>query len=314
MASQIGFKRLYSIQLAIAAIATFAGSFALLYLYQEAGFSYMDLMFAFPAGFLSWGVVVLLAGKHKPFRLLRLGLLVNSLNYLFLVFFVKNLPLLILYNLIQGFYLGLFWLPYDTVYFRMGDKFKTAFHSSIAFLSYPLMNTFMPFIAGSFITATGFRMVFSLASFASLILFVLTGFVRYEHEIDFTFSKMREISRRIRSLLVIEGFWQGVDWIALPLISFYYFTSSLSYGSFLSYIGLTGALASLILCRISDSKGQRRVFAYSSIFMLAALTIISSFTKNELGWTIVRGAVSFTAGVLGPFTVSILLDYVGKAK
>jgi len=177
---------------------------------------------------------------------------------------------------------------------------------------YPVIGAFLPFLSGILITVIGLKKLFAVAALAAFVPLAYTMKTQSDVKIKFDLRKAISETKRVRSIILVEGFWQGVDWMAVPLFTLYYIKSGLKFGAFLSYVGLAGAFAALLLCMRSDkSKSERTKYVLPAVTLTGIFTVFSGIAPTLGYWLILRGFVGFLASVTAPFTMSVLVD---KAK
>jgi len=126
-------------------------------------------------------------------------------------------------------------------------------------------------------------------------------------------SRMLGRTRRLWGMLLCEGVWQGVFWLAVPLGLIMSLTSSGGYGAFYSLLGLLGGIASLLAAKWSDRRGSRGPIVVASavaggVFSLAA----AAFAGSLAPWTVSMVLVYFSIYVLFPFTFTVVTERAGS--
>jgi hypothetical protein len=271
-----------------------------------AGFSYLDIL-GFNLASRIFSVLALLAvRKYASMRYISIGFIAFAAELLVLPHITSTYGL-ILFGVFDGLTLPFFWVPYNTAYFGMRKGTQSAFLAGLIFLVSPLLGIVAPLIAGYIIDAYGIIYVF-LGGAAVLTASGAYYGTRRSESFTVELKKAWAEGKGIKSLVFIQGFWQGVDWLCVPLITLYFLTSGVSYGGFFSIVAIFGAASSLYFCHLSDKTGNRVHYLYPSIVMTAAATILSAYTSDLINWVIVRGMVGFFVAVANPFTTSIVLD------
>jgi MFS family permease len=245
-------------------------------------------------------------------RHISLGFLAFALE-LILLPHLKGTLSLILFGALDGLTFPLFWIPFNTLYFRMRKGDESAVLAGLAYLGPPLMGIAAPLVSGFIVDTYGIIWVFWIGA----LILTLSGifYLRQKSEtILISLSSAWTAGKGIKSLVFIQGFWQGVDWLCVPIITLVFLTSGVSYGGFFSVLAVVGAFATLYFCHLSDKSGNRVNYLYPSIVMTAAATVMSAFTLDLVNWVIVRGMVSFFIAVANPFTTSVVLDRVRNTE
>jgi hypothetical protein len=157
-------------------------------------------------------------------------------------------------------------------------------------------------------------MLFLMSMALALAALAYAGRLKDSSILDLELHKTLKPAKGVRTLACLEGFWQGVTWISIPWITFSFMKSGLEYGSFLSYLGLAGAFAVLLLCRMSDLHKNRMAFIVPITILLSLFTMSSGLTDSFGGWIIINGLISFFVAMTSPFTISVILDKVKDVK
>ena len=304
------FLFVYAIQLAYLFPVAFSWSFVFLYLWQ-AGFSLMD-MFLFKV--VSYGAAVaslLLVRRYLMMPYMALDLIAFGIE-LFALPFIHDTPLLLLLGVFDGLTFPLFWVPYNTLYFKLGRDGGNAFHSGVMFLAAPMLGVVAPAVGGWVYEAWGYTAVYAVGG---AVLTASGLYLLYRGGGDvFRVDPLRawRSGAGVRLAVFIQGFWQSVDWVAAPVYMLYLLSSAGEYGAFLSAVALFGAFASLYLCRRSDASGSRGWYLNPPVVLTAAATIFCAFAPVLAWWFILRAAVSVAVAVSNPFMASVVVDRMGR--
>jgi len=281
-------------------------AFALLF-YVSLGFTATQIMVFYLVHYLTILSVLMLLRKSRAFSLITASLFLAAVGF-FVISRVETAGEFYLVPVIFGLASPLFWIPYNIIYFSFAQKDGRALTSGLLFLVLPALNTVMPILAGLMIASQGFRVLFTASMLAAILALVYAIKVGDSKVLDLSYRKTLKPTKGVRTLIYLEGIWQGVSWICVPLITFTFIDSSLGYGSFLSYLGVIGAISSLILCGISDRLRNRTFFLVPAVTLVSVFTIASGLTHSLSGWVVVNGLVGFFIAVTSPFTVSVVLD------
>jgi len=300
-------RKLYAIQTAYMFAGSFSATFMFLYMVQ-AGFSYLDIIL-YKVMLYTFALITLFSVRsYKSMRHIGFGF-IGAAAILFILPFAKLSWHIALIGAVDGLTFPLFWIPYNTLYFSQRKGRESAFLAGILFMIPPLLGVVVPVIGGLVYDSAGPAVVFYLGA----LMFAVCG-IYYGWEkgggIAVHVKKAFTVGKGLRTLVFVQGYWQGVDWLCVPLVSLYFLTSGTSFGGFFAWLSLVGALSTLYFCRLSDRSGNRVNYLYPSLVMTSAATVMSAFTSDVVNWFVVRAIVGFFVAVSNPFTTSIVLDRV----
>ncbi|MFH1125876.1 MAG: hypothetical protein V1703_02015 [Candidatus Altiarchaeota archaeon] len=287
-------------------------SFALLF-YTKLGFSTMQIISFYLIHYLTILSVTMFLRKIRVFSLIKISLFLCALGYL-LVYSLKGIIGFSMIPILFGLAAPLFWIPYNITYFRFTKSDSKALLSGFLFLVTPLLNTVVPFASGVIIESFGFRMIFLISIMTVLIALAYTIVVGDQKTLDLDYWRAIRRTKGVRTLVWIEGVWQGVAWTCIPLMTFDFINSGLKYGAFLSYLGIVGAVSVLLLCKISDKLRNRTFFILPVVTLASIVTIAGGFTQTFGGWVLINGLISFFIAMTSPFTISVILDKAGDVR
>lgn len=286
--------------------------FAMLF-YVKLGFTFTQIIMFYLVYYLTVISMLMFLRKAKAFSLMKLSLSIIAVGF----FVISRLDSVTVFNLIPvifGLTSAMFWVPYNITYFRFTRSDSRALLSGFMFLVFPLMNTVFPFISGLIIDSFGFRMIFLISVAASLIALFYVNRISDSKTLDLYYWKTLKPAKGVRTLVYLEGVWQGIAWTSIPLITFSFINSGFGYGSFLSYLGFLGAAAALILCGMSDRLRNRTFFILPVVVLVSVFTIAGGLTYSFGGWVVVNGLISFFVAMTSPFTVSVVLDKIKDVR
>ncbi|MCK5474287.1 MAG: hypothetical protein KAI53_02680, partial [Candidatus Aenigmarchaeota archaeon] len=180
--------------------------------------------------------------------------------------------------------------------------------SSLAFALPTLFGIFLPYFGGIMAEAFSFEIVFAISILILLGSLYTTGRIKEKTIIDFDGIVSWRKTTGIKTLMVIHGAWQGINWTVLPLITIYFLESASSFGAFFAYLGIVGAISSVFLGHSTDKNNNRKKVLYPASIGLGIATIVSGFAGGLIFWVAARGFVSFFDNLCAPFTFSIVVD------
>lgn len=306
------FLRVYLLQVLYALPITFGWGFILLYSVRS-GFSEFQIASFYLIHYSTVLVSLTLFRKHKAFRLMLLAFVSLIAGFLALNLF-SGIHGLYLVAVLVGVTAACFWVPYNTLFFSFNRKETTALHSGFLFMVFPVMNAIVPLVSGLVIDSKGFFVLFLLSALMTLAPLVYALSKRDDTVLDLSIRKPLRAVKGLRLLISIEGFWQGVCWMVLPLLTFSFVRSGVDYGSYLSYLGVAGAVSVLLLCRISDRYRSRFFFIAPAALLVSLSTVAAGIVTSFSSWIIVNGLISFFIALTYPFTLSVIIDRIADAR
>lgn len=301
------FQNVYIMQSVYLFASSFSWSFFYLYMFKS-GFTYVDFALFKIA---SYGFAVVLMLNMRRFET-RKAVALGFFGFAALLIatpYVHTAAGLIFLGLVDGLTFPLFWIPFNVRYFMFCKGGESAYLAALSAILPAVLGIAAPLAGGMIMDSYGAAPVFWIGGIVLAVSGVYYGF-RQEGSITVHLRSALAASRGIRSLVFVQGYWQAVDWLCVPLVTFYFLTSATSFGGFLSYLAVFGAFSTLYFSRMSDKSGNRVNYLYPSVLMTAATTILSAYTTDVLNWFLVRAAVGFFVAVSSPFTTSVVLDRV----
>jgi hypothetical protein len=270
----------------------------------RAGLSFAE-MALFNGVFSAVSVLVLLPVRAFGTRVpIAVGLLLRA-AVLLAAFWAASLPTLLILAVPIGFGLMLFWIPFNAAYFSRAPRDHLALSLGLLFAVFPVVNATLPAVAGAMAASWGFLPVFAGAAlFMALATLPLRGVPEARVPVDFRAAARN----RARWLLLIEGSWQGVMFVAVPLATLLFVDRPAEYGAVLALFGFAAVAASLLLAGLSDRLHRRREFLLPITLSMAASTFLAGTASDLLGWQLLNGVASFVATLAPPFATSLVLE------
>ncbi len=285
----------------------FGWNFIFLYAFRE-HFSYLQIALYFIVEYGSCVVFIPLAGRLDIVKSMRYGLLLRIAAFSAILKFVWQGQLYIAALLLGGF-VTLFWIPYNTRFLELTSRENRAQSSAALFALFAVMGATLPVAAGFLVGLYGFQAVL-LISIAALVAGLAMSFwIEPAGEMTLDIRRMLDRTRRLRGLLLCEGVWQGVFWLAVPLGLMINLVGNEGYGAFYSFLGLLGGTAALLVGRWSDRKGSRGPVVVASALAGGSFSIAAALVTGNLAlWTAFMGLVYFSIYVLFPFTFTVVTE------
>lgn len=218
-----------------------------------------------------------------------------------------NLPFL---GLMTGIIFFLFWAPFNYSYFLTIKEGNASGSWKYVFLG-PMLNIILPVISGLISIYTGLRYLFLL----SIPIYILGIYLISKTEwkpLTYSLSDSLKQYSGLRTLAFLEGFWQPLYFVGVPLITAVYLKNNLHYGEFFAFLGITSGIASYIMAKYSDRTKKRKSFIYILAFSLALTSILIAFHKEFWQWNILAGLMYFLQPMAITFFLAMVLDKKDK--
>lgn len=300
------FLSLYSMQFFYIASHVFGWTLSTLYFLNK-GYSFLDIALYFALSFITSVLLIMAVRSFRSTKSMRIGLLLKIAVFLAAAFLIAK-PMIFAIGIIWGIMTICYWMPLNVHFFKFRTEGKNAMHSGIYFLMWPVLGALLPAAAG--IAANSFGMLAVLLSGAVLLVpaVIISLGIKEESSIEINFRDFIGNTKGVKTILFLQGIWEGVDWVVVPIVTFAFIPKTVSYGTFYSYLGVFGVAAFLLLARVSDRIKKRAVFLYPVTAIMAAFTILSGLSASLLEWGIYRGAVSFLVSIFSPFALTVVVD------
>lgn len=300
------FFLLYALALLFSAIVDFAWSFVPMYFLQN-GYTISQLFF-YEALFYAFPIITLPLCKKINIRTAIGFSLV--LQMVCLTLLASQMPIgwkFFLVGGLRGSALGFFWAALQTGYYEFAQSHKRAVHSANLNMIGPLMDMVLPALSGLFIQHssinTSLMIALGLTGVAFLCTLGLPSFTvetprgTYLHGV-----------KGVRAFFFLEGGIRTATISIIPLLSLSYFTKPEQLGFFLSYLGIFGAVSSLLVAYFSDKINRRRVFL-RPITLVVCFSLTATFlSENPLHWVIATGVFAFFMQLLMPLSSAAAFD------
>lgn len=269
------------------------------------GASKLSILVYFFVAYVTGVCAIALNHKINPKQSIILGLLIRAAFVVMIFLFGSNssLPWL---GLMAGPLFLLLWVPFNYSYF-LSVKDKHASGSWKYSFASPVLSVVMPIAGGLISTYFHQKYLFLFAiPFYILGVYITTKveWVSIEYNLKDSLKKYS----RLRTLTLLEGFWQPIFFIGIPFITYSYIQNSLKFGSFYSYLGILSAVAAFIMASYSDKKKKRKIFIYGISFSLALTSFGIAFHKGALQWEILASLIYLLHPMAITFILAMVLD------
>jgi hypothetical protein len=215
---------------------------------------------------------------------------------------------MLMYYVVSGTIILLFWVPYNIRYFTLSSRDNRATLAARLTIVGPILNNFVPLTSALVIAKLGIPYLLAGGvALAVLLIFSAARLPRYE--LSYNFADVMNDARGLRFLKFVQGVWESGNMI-VPLYGLTFLRGELQYGTYLSYLGLVGVAGALIVTRFSDRQRKRLKFFFPFVSALSLLTVSLASAGTFARWTVLSGMVAIASTMTYPFLFAIVLDRI----
>jgi hypothetical protein len=275
------------------------------------GFSQAEAILYFAVAYGSTIVFLLQRRRVETRRAMLLGLFARFLTFVLILHFLHPLQLYVV-AILFGVLFSEFWLSFNTLFEARTTRSNRAFLNSGLLLVWEAAGVLLPGLAGVAAVAFGMQALFAVGGVAMVLSMLVAASIRArsEYVLDLP-AALRDIAG-VRTLVLAQGVWQGVTIPVVSLVSFQLVAGVLEFGLFFSYLGIAGALAALVLAKLSDQLRRRIEFAAFSVLLAALFTITAGFSESFPVWAASTGLMYFFVAIMNPFAWTVAADVTPK--
>ncbi|MCK4967899.1 MAG: hypothetical protein KAS12_02495, partial [Candidatus Aenigmarchaeota archaeon] len=299
------FKNIYSTQAFYSASSIFGWTLVYLYLVLK-NFTYIDLAIFTVITYIAPLLILVNTIKMRNLSSMKLGIALKILTFI-AVILAQDIWGLVAVGVLLGASRVFYWVPYNVNLLSLG-KNNAGLLSGMAFALPSFFQIVLPALGGIVAELYGFEFVFMLCGLLLVGSMWRTSKIKTNNILHYDSKSSWHNSPGVKTLMVIHGFWQSVNWTAVPLITIFFITNPIHFGTFYTYLGIVGALASIILRHKTDKNKNRQKIIYPTVIILSIATFVSGFTTGIIFWIIARGIISFLDNIAAPFVFSIVVD------
>lgn len=297
---------------------TFAGSFNIIYLFNQlsmpiwSGTIYLGIGFTisiFVSLWMSW------TPRLDPRNVMLAGLLFLIVEYsLFLT--VRNGWIISLaVGVAFGLFYPCFWTPFNILMAQMTKRADRGLTYGAFFFVWPMVTFFAPFLGGLVIGLFNYQLLFALGiSIVVVTAAVIIAYRKYIPKDQFMKIRFDDIGTRNVVALLGEGGFEGVFWLDVTLVAYFYTKSELELGGLFSLFGLSAGIMGIILGRVSDRIQNRRLFVQLSALASIPCIVAIALTNDLDGFLIGNGLLEFASFILPVFIFALLTDRLEQHK
>ncbi len=302
------FRHILAVQLAQIFAETFAWSFIYLHA-SQAGHSEAVLAAYFIALFGSAALSITVISRTVPTGRFMAGGLLLKIVGLGIAVEVAWVGSLMASAIVWGVYIMVFWVPYNVVFLRMTSDADRAGKSTFLFALFAVSSAVFPLVGGRLMEWQGFWLLVAISIPVLVIGAWLSSKTPWGEPMRFSLGRALRQGRTVTPLVLLEGIWQGIFWIVLPIGTLRMVDEGSEYGAFLAFLGIMSGVASVLAGRWSDRARDRRLPLVVSSLGVAVFTLIIPFTQEDLtSWSLVVGVTNFFAYMMMAFTFTLVAE------
>jgi len=297
---------------------TFAASFNMIYLFNELkldlwqGPIYLGLGF-----FISMFVSIWMSWKPHldPRNAMLAGLAFLIGEYTLFLLVKDGVILSLAVGCMFGLFYPLFWTPFNILMAQMTEKGDRGVTYGAFFFVWPLVTFFAPFLGGLVIGLLSYQVLFFLGIVIILTTAIMVVTYRdYIPKDQVMKIRLDAIGKRNVIAVLGEGGFEGIFWVGVVIVAYWFSQDEVSLGALFSLFGLSAGIMAIILGKVSDKIQNRRLF--SSLSALASIPcIVFVFLAGSLHeYAIANGLLEFASFVFPVFIFAILTDKLEDAK
>lgn len=299
------FSRIYPVQIFYLIAVYFTNALLLLW-FSKMGISHEEMIVFY---LMIYALAVITIGifrsiNPRPYFIIGIGANI-AMFVVYAAFFKKEL--LFLMPLLYAPIFLFFWINYNIAFFTGVEPEKRATGSALYAFAFSLLSAIIPVTAGYTAIKLGMPAVFWIGAAVMAVALLLSLRIKAE-KVKYKIANCLKCIKGVKTLIFLEGFWEHTTFVAIPLISLFFISEELKLGAYLSYLGLTGAVASIFMAKFSDKVKKRKEFIFPLAIALAIATMLVSFGSNIYLWVAFTGLLYLISPALRPFQTTIALD------
>ncbi|MBU2689936.1 MAG: MFS transporter [Candidatus Eisenbacteria bacterium] len=255
-------------------------------------------------------LVVSLVRSYSIRTFLCIGILLYAMKALTLFFYFKYSYLL--YGMLAGLVLGIFWVALNYIFFSRSPSANHAKNSSVYFIIPSLLGIILPPVGALIIGYTNFKVLFALVVLLSPI---SLGYVLKKIPAQIAVFNFRDSHRRFKGLKLITGFEGALHFfqsVFIPVYILLFLTSEFEVGGFHSYTAFIGFIVTVILAKYSDKQQKRLVVIAPLLIAMGVVILLLGAIHQVWWWLMLIGVYSFLDNITLPIRFAIPMDFKGK--
>ena len=312
------FAGLFIIETMLAFGNTFAGSFNIIYLYNEKDMP----MWAGPTYLLiGFGIAILVSlwmswrPHMDPRNAIVFGLACLVVEYTTFLLVDNGWVIGFIVGVAFGLFYPFFWTPFNVLMARMTEKKDRGVKYGVFFFVWPLAAFIAPFLGGLVIGFVSYMALFligiGIIVSTAVVVVAYRNYIPKEQVMRIT---PEVIGRRNVVALLGEGGFEGVFWVDVTLVAYVFSQDEVSLGVLFSLFGLSAGLMGIILGKVSDRIQNRGFFLKLSALGSIPCIVLISMSGTMEEYALSNGLLEFASFVLPVFLFAILTDTMEEKK
>ncbi len=300
------FIKLYAVHFFFTVSHVFGWALSSLY-FVKIGYTFMDVALYFALSFITSVLIIITTKQFRSARSMPIGLIFKILLFFAAAYaFVK--PMIFAVAIVQGIVMVAYGVAMNIRFFKFRGEGKNANHSGLFFILWPIFGALLPALAGLSAEKYGMAFVFFISMLLLVPALAISLQLKESDMIPSNFKTFVKNTKGLKTIVFLQGIWEGIDWIVVPLATMTFISNEFEFGAFYSYLGIFGIAAFFALGRMSDRMKKRAIFIYPITIAIAVFTILSGYSATLLEWGVYRGAVSFLVSLFSPFSMTLIVD------
>jgi len=297
---------------------TFAGSFNMVYLYNELDMPLWSGPMYLAIGF---GVAILVSlwmswrPRTDPGNAMIFGLAWLCIEYSIFLLVDNGWIIGLTVGLAFGLHYPFFWTPFNILMAQLTAKTDRGVKYGVSFFIWPLVAFVAPFFGGIVISLLNYRVLF--ATGIAVIMATALLVVAYRNYIprdQVMKIRLDAIGRRNAVAVLGEGGFEGIFWVDVILVAYFFSSDEMSLGMLFSLFGLSAGIMGIIQGRVSDKIQNRSFFLRVSALTSIPCIVLVYMSGSLEGYAIANGMLEFACFVLPVFLFAILTDKLEDTK
>lgn len=236
----------------------------------------------------------------------RLALVCNAL-YVLLVISIQSTYQFYLASFINGMVLFFFFVFYNIAHFKNTAQEKIGHGSALMFVTPSVVGIIATLLAGYF-AQLNIMILWALSALSFTLPFYLVS-LQEDFKISFNVTASLKEIGATRVFLFLEGVWEALPFAIIPIYTLYFIKTPLSYGAFLSYLGVVSIVANLTLGKLSDKLQKRIIFLYPLTIAMAVTSLLFTQVRSDLQtWIIVVSIIQFLLPLFWSVSTAMVVD------
>lgn len=274
--------------------------------FLKEGLSLESMVLGFVYTFLSQILLILISKKLFSKKS---WILATTLNFIFVIMSIKIYSPFQYYlaSFVSGSSLALFFIFYNIAHYKYTSQDNIGHSSGIMFSLMTVVGIVAPILSGIIIQVN-----INIFWLATLVFYLFTiGLVKFQKNFSVTFNFKKSLAeiKSTRILIFLEGIWEILVFAIIPIYSLFFIKSPLDYGIYLAYLSAVGAVANLLLGKLTDKLKRRVIFLYPLTIILIFATLLFPFATRDLYlWIVLTGIVQFTLPLFWNISTAMVVD------